>query len=189
MKKIFTISALIFVTAVSAQINAFKGADFENFSDFTASLNSYGIKSFAVLDSGQGVLNSNALKIAGTPEGNDYVFTAKATETLPEKIKEITIMVKGKAGKSLSFNLYKTDGSAYKFNVGDLSKDTKVEISDNNSYAGSIDTDGKFVKVTLVCKGLADINKNSANNFLAIKVGKGANYALDIDDIKVVADN
>ena len=98
-------------------------------------------------------------------------------------------MVKGTAAKSMSINLYKTDGTFYKFNIGDLKKDASITDSENNNYTGTIDTGGKYVKVTLVCKGLADINKDSGKNFLAIKVGKEAKYDLDIDDVKIVADN
>lgn len=176
------------LTFASAQSNAFKGSDFENFADFTKSLNNYGLKSYATQDAGKGVGDSSALKISGSPSGNDYVFTANATETLPVNIKEITFMVKGKADKSLSINLYKTDGSSYKFNIGDLKKDSKIDIADNNSYGGVIDTKGNYVKVTLNCKNLKDINRNSSNNFLAIKVGKEAAYNLEIDDFKVVED-
>lgn len=186
MKKLFVLITLCAITFTSAQTNAFKGSDFENFADFTKSLNNYGLKSYATQDAGKGVSDSGALKISGTPAGNDYVFTANATETLPENIKEITFMINGKADKSLSVNLYKADGSSYKFNIGDLKKDSSIEMTDNNNYAGTINTGGNYVKVSLDCKGLKDLNKNSANNFIAIKVGKEAAYNLDIDDFKVV---
>ena len=189
MKKILTIFGFSILTFASAQTNAFKGSDFENFSDFTSSLNSYGLKSYATQDNGKGIDGSSALKIAGTPVGNDYVFTANATEKLPEKIKEITLMIKGSSAKSLSINLYKTDGTFYKFNVGDLKKDSKVSDSETNSYNGVIDTGDKFVKVTLSCAGLKDLSKDSARNFLAIKAGKEVPYNLEIDDIKVVSAN
>ena len=189
MKKVFIIVALGALTFATAQTNAFKGSDFENFADFTKSLNSYGLKDYAKQDNGNGVNASAALKIMGTPAGNDYVFTSNATETLPNKIKEITLMVKGSAGKSISINIYKTDGTFYKFNVGDLKKDVSVADSENNSYNGIINTGDKYVKVTLNCKNLTDINKDITKNFLAIKVGKAVSYNLDIDDIKVVAVN
>ncbi|WP_417429626.1 hypothetical protein [Halpernia sp.] len=185
MKKTLVVLALGTLSFATAQTNAFKGSDFENFKDFTESLNHYGLKSYATQDAGKGMGNSAALKIEGTPSGNDYVFTSNATETLPANIKEITFMVKGKADKSLSINLYKTDGSSYKFNIGDLKADSKISQSDNNNYNGMIDTGEKYVKVTLDCSGLTDINKSSSNNFLAIKVGKEVKYNLDIDDIKV----
>ena len=189
MKKIFTIFGVSILTLTSAQTNAFKGSDFENFSDFTKSLNHYGLKDYAKQDNGGGVNASSALKIAGTPVGNDYVFTANATETIPAKIKEITFMVKGTAAKSLSINLYKADGTFYKFNIGDLKKDSVIKDSDNNGYTGIIDTGGKYVKVTLDCKNITDFNKDSSKNFFAIKVGKEVAYNLDIDDIKIVAAN
>jgi hypothetical protein len=189
MKKIVTTLVLGFCILGIAQTAAFKGSDFENFGDFTSSLNSYGLKNYATQDAGKGVNNSSSLKIVGTPVGNDYVFTANSTETLPEKIKEITLMVKGSAAKSLSINLYKTDGSFYKFNVGDLNKDSTVSDSDTNGYTGTIDTGEKYVKVTLNCKKLADINRDKSKNFLAIKVGKEVAYNLDIDEIKVTAAN
>lgn len=186
MKKILTVLAFGALTFATAQTNAFKGSDFENFTDFTKGLNKYGLKGYATNDAGKGVNSSAALKIAGSPEGNDYVFTATATETLPAKIKEISLMVKGTAAKSLSINIYKTDGTFYKFNVGDLKKDVVVADSETNNYNGIINTGDKYVKVTLSCASLTDINRNPSGNFLAIKVGKGASYNLDIDDIKVV---
>lgn len=189
MKKILTIFALSALTLAAAQTNAFKGSDFENFADFTKSLNHYGLKDYATQDSGKGMAGTSALKISGTPAGNDYVFTATATETLPAKIKEITLMVKGTAEKSLSINLYKTDGTFYKFNVGDLKKAVILADSETNNYTGIIDTGGNYVKITLSCGGLADINRGTSANFFAVKVGKGAAYNLEIDDIKVVAGN
>ncbi len=187
MKKFLTIFAIGVLSYATGQTNAFKGADFENFSDFTNSLNSYGLKTYATQDSGKGVENSAALKIETTPTENDYVFTANATEALPEKIKEIILMVNGNADKSLSVNLYKTDGSSYKFNIGDLHADSKINITDSNNYNGKIDTKGKYVKVTLDCTKLKSINKDSSKNFLAIKIGKDVSYNLDIDAIKVIS--
>ncbi|SFI07197.1 hypothetical protein [Halpernia frigidisoli] len=189
MKKIFTILSLSFITFASAQTNAFKGADFDNFADFTASLNKYGLKDYARQGVGEGINSSGDLKIIGNPAGNDYIFTAKATETLPAKIKEITFMLKGSAAKSLSVNVYKTDGTFYKFNLGDVRKDMTVQDSETNSYTGTIFTKDKFVKITLDCSKLTDINTNAASNFFAVKVGKGADYNLDIDDVKVIAGN
>ncbi|SEF44422.1 hypothetical protein SAMN05421847_0018 [Halpernia humi] len=185
MKKLFLITTICTLSFASAQTNAFKGSDFENFADFTKSLNNYGLKSYATQDAGNGVGDSAALKISTTTDRNDYVFTANGTETLPATIKDITFMVKGTADKSLSINLYKTDGSSYKFNIGDLKADATIEVADNNNYAGVINTNGKYVKVTLNCASLKDISRDSSSNFFAIKIGKEAPYNLDIDDIKV----
>ena len=189
MKKILTIFAMGALTLTTAQTNAFKGSDFENFSDFKKSLNSYGLKDYAKQDNENGVNASAALKIAGTPAGNDYIFTATASETLPAKIKEITLMVKGSAAKSLSINIYKTDGTFYKFNVGDLKKDSTIKDAETNNYNGIIATGDNYVKVTLSCANLADINRKNSGNFLAIKAGKDAVYNVDVDDIKVVGSN
>lgn len=189
MKKIFTILAVSAVAIFSAQTNAFKGSDFENFTDFTNSLNSYGLKSYATQGVGKGVGGSASLNINGSPTSNDYVFTAFATAPLPTNKKAITLMIKGTStgGKSLSFNVYMTDGTYYKFNLGDLST-TPVTLTDSpaNDYAGTIDTGGAYVKVTLSLTGLANINEDSTKNFFALKVGKNATYDLNVDNIQIV---
>ncbi|SEF44388.1 Por secretion system C-terminal sorting domain-containing protein [Halpernia humi] len=191
MKKIFTILAVSVIAIASAQTNAFKGSDFENFTDFTNSINSYGLKAYATQGVGLGVGGSASLNINATPTGNDYVFTALATAPLPTNKKEITLMVKGvSGGKSLSFNVYMTDGSYYVFNLGDLSTSpVTLAVSASNDYIGTINTGGAYVKVTLPLTGLANINEDPTKNFFAVKAGKNALFNIDIDDIKIVDGN
>lgn len=185
MKKYSAMLLIVGFFWSSAQHLAFKGADFENFTDFQNSLNHYGLKDYVTQDSGSGFENSAALKITARPSANDYLFTAKPTESLPVLIKNITFLVKGTASKSLSINLYKIDGSFYNFNVGDLKKDSDIEVTDKNNYSGIINTGDHYVKVTLDCAKLKDINRDVAKNFIAFKVGKDAAYDIEIDNILV----
>ncbi len=195
MKKIFTVLSMVAITATAtAQMNAFAGADFEDWNAFTGALNSYGLKDYATNGVGKGYNGSNSLHIEGTPSGNDYVFTALAPDNVPNTINTITFLVKGTtSGKSLSVNVYRPDGKYDVFNVGDLSTSDvvldKATINNStgngiNSYTGTIDTGGKWVKVTLTMSGI-DYNKTAGNDFIAVKVGKNEAYNLDLDNFLI----
>ncbi len=167
----------------------FKGADFENWSDFLSSLNSFGLKAYATQGIGLGQNGSNSLQIKGVPEGNDYVFTSLATTGVPASPKKITFYIKGTSvGKSLSVNVYKSDGSTYNvFNLGGFTTDTllqAVDASTGNQYNGAINTGGQWKLVELKLTGL-DVNTTVGKNIFAIKTGKSGNYDLQIDNIKI----
>lgn len=169
----------------------FPGADFEDWSAFTGSLNKYGLKEYAT-QSNDGQDGSKALHINGTPSRNDYVFTAKVPSGFSAADKsKITFYIKGTvAGKSMSVNVYKKDQKTYyAFNLGDYVQETVLEPVDKkyaNSYTGSIDTQGKWLKVTL---NIATVKENlvttSGSNLFAIKVGKGVAWDLLIDNITI----
>ncbi len=186
MKKIFTICAVAMLSvATFGQTKAFAGADFENWSEFQSGVNSYGIKDYATQGVGLGYNNTNSLHIEGTPSANDYVFTSFAPADAPQAITDITFLVKGTSAKSLSINLYNAT-SYYKFNVGDLgSTDATIEATASNQYAGTINTEGQWVKVTLDLAGISDLNTATTDNFFALKVGKDAAYNLDIDNVMI----
>ncbi|WP_314243419.1 DUF5689 domain-containing protein [Empedobacter tilapiae] len=164
----------------------FKGSDFNVWADFLASINTtFGLKDYATNGVGLGRDNSNALKIKGTPAGNDYVFTALLTDALPANPKKITFYVKGTAGKSLSLNVNKSTTGFTPFNIGDLSnKSVTVSAAANNQYNGTIDTKGEWVLVTLNIEGL-DIQKTIKGDLFSLKVGKDVAYDLIIDNIKI----
>ena len=201
MKKIFTILSLVALgTFANAQTDAFKGANFETWSEFTGSLNSFGLKAYATQGAGAGYAGTNSLNITTTTTTtttNDYVFTALATApSYPATIKSITLWVKGSSDKSLSFNVYMANGTNYNvFNVKDFSAattytPTAVGTSGNgtNDYIGVINTGGAWLKVTLDMSSITDVNKTDpAKSFFALKVGKSVNYSLNIDDIQVVS--
>ena len=145
----------------------------------------------------QGSFAHSCLSFAnGTPSANDYVFTilASARGTIPANPTKITFWVKGTSAKSLSLNVYRsTTTTNYDvFNVGNLSTGAVIlskaalNTSNNgtNSYTGTIDTNGQWVKVTL---NLSDVSINNSNtgDIFALKVGSNSLYNLQIDNIEI----
>lgn len=143
--------------------------------------------------------NGKALHINGTPAGNDYMITAAGAGE--KSGSTITLYINGKAGKSLSFMVYKEDGSLAVFNLDEFGtkghvispadgeiilKPTEKTFNDKpaNSYAnGSIDTQGKWLKITLDISSFSKVAKEK--NLFSIKVGKAVAYDLLIDDITI----
>ncbi|NAW52004.1 hypothetical protein GNY06_11710 [Elizabethkingia argentiflava] len=165
----------------------FKGSDFENWQDFVASLNRFGLQPYARLARDRGYKGGNALLIQGTPTQNDYVFTALHNQDLPKKPKRITLYIKGVSkGKSLSFNIYKEDGHSYAYNLGEFKTGAILDPSPTtNAYTGSIDTGGQWRLVELSLEGITDLNKIPNKNIFALKVGNKATYDILIDQIKI----
>ncbi|WP_428743671.1 DUF5689 domain-containing protein [Tenacibaculum sp.] len=168
---------------------AFAGGDFEDFTAFTNGLNSFGLKSYATESAGNGVDSSTALSInMSSTGGNDYVFTSLAQNGLPSTYNSITFYVKGTStGKSISINLYKSDGTSYyPFNLGDITGDTTISASGSNSYTGSINTAGQWVKITLDLTGITDLNTSDlSKSFFALKVGKSAPFDIYLDNFTI----
>lgn len=143
--------------------------------------------------------NGKALHINGTPAGNDYMITAAGAGE--KSGSTITLYINGKAGKSLSFMVYKEDGSLAAFNLDEfgtkghvispadgeiiLKPTTKTYMGKpSNSYTnGSIDTQGKWLKITLDISSFSKLAKEK--NLFSIKVGKAVAYDLLIDDITI----
>lgn len=189
MKRFFTFLGVIGASlAINAQDLAFNGGDFEDFTAFQSGLSSSGLKSYAVQGAGQGVDGTNSLNITTNPNDNDYVFAALAPANLPNDVTAITFMVKGtSSAKSISLNLYKAQNGYYKFNVKNLSSDKTVDSSNTNSYTGTINTQGQWVKVTLNLSGISDYNTDVTKPFLALKVGKQSDFSIDLDNFKLVS--
>ena len=201
MKKIFTLLSFVALgISANAQTAAFNGSDFETWSDFTNSITSFGIKSYATQGLTKGYNGTSSLNITGTPTGNDYVFTVKPTAaSYPSSIGSITFWVKGTSGKSLSFNVYMANGTNYNvFNLKDFTTSatitpTAIQTSGNvgngsNDYIGVIDTGGAWQKVTLDMSTITSVNvADNTKNFFALKVGKEVSYSLDIDDVQIVS--
>jgi len=161
----------------------FPGSDFENWDTFTGALNSYGLKDYAV-QSDNGREESKAMHISGTPTKNDYVFTATVPENFDATGKtKIIFYIKGTSGKSLSLNLYNSEGYN-KFNLGEYSSATTIEPSSSNSYTGAIDTAGEWLKVTLNISELP-LQTTQGESLFALKVGKEQAYDLLVDDITI----
>ena len=171
----------------------FPGSDFENWTAFTGSLNTYGILSHGTHSATGGRNDTGALLINGATTANQYLFTNVSPTSLPvTSPTKITLYIKGTAtGKSLSFNVYvgpnAVMGTDYKcYNLGVISATTDVSLTsaDTNSYAGSIDTQGAWVKVTLDISALT-INTSGTGSLFALKTGSSATYNLLVDDITI----
>lgn len=171
----------------------FGGGDFENYTNFTAAVNSVGLKTYATQGTGSGIDGGNSLKISGTPAGNDFVFTVSAPAGLPTNATKITFFVKGTSGKSLTLNIYRATAGFDVFNVGNLAttsvtikKATLNKTSGNgsNKYTGTINTNNTWVKVTLDISNIS-INTSEGTDFFALKVGKGIAYDLNLDNFTI----
>lgn len=168
----------------------FPGSDFEDWNAFLGTLNSYGLKTDYTSQSNDGRNASKALYLNGTPAGNDYVFTTLVPTGLSLAGKtKIVFYIKGTAAKSLSMNVYvgagSTMGTDYKcYNLGDCTTEKTITPTASNDYAGTINTNGEWIKVTLDISSLT-VNSTVGQNLFAIKVGRSAAYDLLIDDITV----
>lgn len=172
---------------LASAVNLFNGADFENWATFLSSVNSFGLKSYATQGIGLGYNGTNSLQILGTPTANDYVFTSFAGPGLPANPKRITMYIKGTSpGKSLSFNVYKTDGTFYPFNLGVFANGAILDPSDNNQYTGNINTAGNWKLIELTLTGLANLNlTDTTKPIFALKTGSGSAFNLQIDNIRI----
>lgn len=161
----------------------FPGADFEDFAAFKGKLNNYGLQKYATQadDPDQG----KVLQIKGTPKKNDYVFTVENVEVKTANPTKITFKLKGTApGKSLSLNVY-SGGKAYKaFNVGDVTGDKTISVAANNQYNGSVNTNGKWITITLDLTGV-EVNTSGSGNLFALKVGNEVAWDVMVDDFKI----
>jgi len=172
----------------TSAVNLFAGSDFENWTTFLSSVNSFGLKPYATQGVGLGFNNTNSLQIKGTASANDYVFTSVATTGLPTKPKRITMYIKGTAtGKSLSFNVYKTSGSPayYTYNLGVFTTGAILDPADANNYTGSINTNGQWRLIELNVSTLPDMNLVAGKDIFALKTGSAGVYDLQIDNIRI----
>ncbi|QES92325.1 hypothetical protein F0358_06145 [Empedobacter brevis] len=163
----------------------FKGADFNNWSEFLSSLNSFGLTAgLAVQGNGNGRDGSNSFHLNGTTgSSNPFVFTVKAgTVETPVAPKKITMWVKGSAAKSLSFNVETTSGRVF-YNLGVFgAENVTLSPQGNNQYGGAVNTNAEWRLITLNVEGLT---LNSTGDLFAVKAGSGTTYDLIIDNIKI----
>ncbi|SMC32834.1 DUF5689 domain-containing protein [Moheibacter sediminis] len=163
----------------------FNGADFENWTNFLGSLNSFGLTTgLAVQSPGTGRDGSNSFYLNGTTGStNPYVFTVRAdASTIPANATKITMWIKGSSAKSLSFNLDTTSGRVF-YNIGDLgAENLTLSPQENNQYIGTVNTNDQWRLVTLNITGLT---LNTTGDLLALKAGSGTAYNLHIDNIKI----
>lgn len=169
----------------------FPGSDFENWSAFLGSLSTHGLKN--AVESSNGRNGTKALYINTTPAGNDYIFTATVQDGYSVAGKsKIVFYIKGTAGKSLSINVSKANGTNYHvFNLGAYSQaatltpaNENTQGNGTNSYTGAINTGGDWMKVTLDLSSItSDLSSTTGQNLFSVKVGKDVAYDLLIDDI------
>ena len=161
----------------------FPGADFEDWTAFTGKLNKFGLKNYATLadDPDQG----KVLHINGTPQKNDYIFTVQNVEVKAANPMKITFKLKGEcAGKSISINVYDKSGTYAKYNLGDITTDATIGVADSNQYGGSINTNGKWITITLDLTGV-EVNTSGSGSLFALKVGKEVAWDVMVDDFKI----
>ena len=161
----------------------FPGADFEDWTAFTGKLNKFGLKNYATQadDPDQG----KVLQIKGTPQKNDYVFTVENVEVKATNPLKITFKMKGEcAGKSISINVYDKSGNYVKYNLGDITTDAKISLAESNQYNGSINTNGKWITITLDLTGV-EVNTSGSGSLFALKVGKEVAWDVMVDDFKI----
>lgn len=175
----------------------FPGADFNNWTTFTGSLNSFGV-TFGKESATGGRDGSGAMLFEGQHGSNAYVFTVKVPEGFSAAGKtKINFWVKGTAVKSLSMNVYINhvekpqmgeDYMCYNMDEHNPYNSHKVLSPTNaNSYAkGGINTNGEWIQVSLDISTLANqINSTAGQDLFALKVGSKADYDLLIDDITI----
>lgn len=176
-------------------ISAFTGGDFENWAAFLESTG-FGNNGGAFVNSpvvvekpGEGINGSKAMGIVGQISSNGPIFMVRPTNTnIPANPTKIHFWVKGTSAKSLNIYVVKTDGTNYAFNVGALTGNKLVPENNggNNSYTGTIDTNGEWKFVELDLEGLTGINTtDTTKNFLSFRIGNNASYNLLIDNITI----
>lgn len=177
---------------------AWLGADFNDFNAFLGTIEEFKgqkLPAYATEAKGQGWKDSNALNVKGKPIANDFIFTALDSK-IPADAESITFLLKGKAtgGKSISINIYNEDGKYdTAFNLGNVGADDLTlekavpsgPFNALNDYNGSINTKGRWIKVTLNLKG-AKFNTSGKGKFFGFKVGKDGDYDILLDEFRVV---
>lgn len=177
-------------------------ANFNNWSSFIKTTNKLGLQRYATQAPGEGINGKTALSIKGTPTANDYVFIIE-NQTINPKAKNISMYVKGNTQKSLSFNVYREDGTYAVFNLASdevikskekpsynhslkLKPTTRNNASNKNNgyndYVSATITAEDWIKLSLDLTDV-DYNKSGKGNLFALKVGSKAEYDLLINEI------
>ncbi|MDY3885415.1 fimbrillin family protein [Porphyromonas somerae] len=179
----------------------FPSANFDDFDAFKASLNKFGLATYAT--QADGGKTGKALHIQGKPKGNDYIFTTTAQTGGPTAGKTISFYLKGTSSKSISMNLTTADNTTYAYNLDTVGEkghlvgpdDGNIVLQPNapkesngkktvaNSYAqGGIDTKGQWIKITLNIEGKS---LATTGDLFALKVGGKVDIDLQVDDFTI----
>lgn len=177
-------------------------ANFSNWTSFILATNKYGVYPYAKEANGQGKDGKGAMAIKGSPKANDYVYTIE-NQAVVKGAKSITMWVKGTSAKSLSFNVFRADGTYAAYN---LATDEQIKANDkpvinkditivptknmqtgnanngNNNYVNGSVNASNWIKITLDLTGV-DYNTSGKGGVFAFKVGSKAAYDLLVSDI------
>lgn len=177
-------------------------ANFNNWQAFVRTTNKSGLQLYAKQAIAQGINGKTALSIKGTPVGNDYLFITE-NQTVNTDAKTITMYIKGTSEKSLSFNVYREDGTYAVFNLASdeiiktkekprynsdqtlvPTQRSNASNKDNgyNDYVSATIQADDWFKITLDLTNV-DYNKSGKGNLFGFKVGSKAEYDLLIDEI------
>jgi len=175
---------------------AFPGADFEKWDDFLRVIfNNQLSDPMATKAEGKGWGNSTGLAIKGNREQNGYLFSVQGVK-MPKDATKLSFLMKGTSERSLSININRANGINYKaYNLDAVSgskvvqpNETPMENNPNNttnSYNGKIDTQGKWVKITLDLTSFnGEYHTEGTGTFISFKNGNKSNYDLVIDEIR-----
>lgn len=175
---------------------AFPGADFEKWEDFLGVIfNNQLSDPMATKAEGQGWENSTGLAIKGSREQNGYLFSVEKVK-MPKDATKLSFLLKGTSERSLSINIHRANGINYKaYNLDAVSGSKVVQANETpmennpenttNSYNGKIDTQGKWVKITLDLSSFnGEYHTDGTRTFISFKNGNRANYDLVIDEIR-----
>lgn len=169
----------------------FPGADCEDESAFRAALGKHKMRGYAVLsrdhDSPE---RGRVLSVTKSMPGNDYLLSFKGA--LPSGSRRLSFYLKGSSSdRSMSINLYtdKRDTKGQQdyitYNLGDVrSSDLTLEPGPRNLYKGTIDTRGKWIRVTLLLPSHG-LNGDPEGELLAIKLGGKSEVRLMLDHFTV----
>ncbi|MGQ8868137.1 DUF5689 domain-containing protein [Myroides sp. TSA_177.3] len=175
---------------------AFPGADFEKWDDFLRVIfNNQLSDPTGQKAEGQGWKNSTGLAIKGSREQNGYLFSVQGVK-MPKDATKLSFLMKGTSERSLSINIHRANGINYKaYNLENVTR-SKIVVADEtpmdnnpdnttNKYNGKIDTQGKWVKITLDLTSFnGQYHTEGTRTFISFKNGNKANYDLVIDEIR-----
>lgn len=165
----------------------FPYGNLENFNGFLTAIIGSSLPEFVQHSIGTGFQDSNCLHLTTNAQSaTTTVFTAFPNINLPSTYSKIKFYLKGSAAKSISINLYKTDGSYYKFNLRDITTNTTLTNENTNKYNGTIATSGQWVLITLDLQSLTAINTTLLTNPLfSLKIGNNSNYDIYMDHFTI----
>lgn len=144
---------------------------------------------YAVVEAGKGLDGkSKGLVINGDRDKADTAYRLSNVK-VPADAKKITLKLKGTSkGRSLVFNVLDKEVKSNFFSLKDVKSDvTLTGEGSKNTYTGNIDTNNKWITVTLNLPA-GNVNNTNAGKFFEIRLGGkennvDSNYDLVIDDI------